>query len=51
MLVAQDDVLKGKSGFLSPSFFTVYTILTIGLWNILGIKMRKLSRSIDDTSR
>ncbi len=48
-VVAKDAVLKAKSGFLSPSFFTVYTILTIGLWNLLGIKLRKLSRSIDDT--
>ncbi len=48
-LVAHDEALKGKSGFLSPGFFTVYTILTIGLWIVLGWKMRQLSRSIDDT--
>jgi hypothetical protein len=47
-LVAHDEALKGKSGFLSPGFFTVYTILTIGLWIVLGWKMRQLSRSIDD---
>lgn len=46
--VAHDEVLKGKSGFLNPTFFTVYTILTIGLWIGLGWKMRDLSRSIDD---
>lgn len=47
--VAHDEVLSGKSGFLNPTFFTVYTILTIGLWMALGYKMRKLSRSIDNT--
>jgi hypothetical protein len=47
--VAKDAALKGKSGFLSPAFFTTYTVLTIGLWTLLGIKMRNLSRSIDDT--
>jgi hypothetical protein len=47
--VAKDAVLKGKSGFLSPGFFTTYTVLTIGLWTVLGMKMRNLSRSIDDT--
>lgn len=47
--VMKDEVLKGKSGFLNPGFFTVYTILTIGLWIVLGIKMRQLSRSIDDS--
>jgi len=46
--VMKDEVLKGKSGFLSPSFFTIWTILTIGLWIALGMKMRSLSRSIDD---
>lgn len=46
--VAKDAVLKGKSGFLNPTFFTVYTVLTIGLWILLGKKMRDLSRSLDD---
>ncbi|MBN8853283.1 MAG: quinol:cytochrome C oxidoreductase [Sphingobacteriales bacterium 50-39] len=46
--VAHDEILKGKSGFLSPTFFTVWSILTIGLWMALGIKMRSLSRSIDN---
>src|SRR5260221_5156530 len=48
-LVAHDEALKGKSGFVSPGFFTVYTILTSGLWIVLGWKVRQLSRSIDDT--
>jgi hypothetical protein len=45
---ANDPVLKGKSGFLNPTFFTIFTILTVGLWILLGKKMRSLSRSIDN---
>ena len=48
-LVAHDEILKAKSGFLSPTFFTIYTTLTIGLWAFLGYKLRQLSRSIDDS--
>jgi hypothetical protein len=46
--VSKDAVLTGKKGFLNPGFFTVYTVLTIGLWTVLGKKMRDLSRSLDD---
>ena len=46
--VAKDAVLNGKKGFLNPTFFTVYTTLTIGLWIVLGWKMRSLSRSLDN---
>jgi hypothetical protein len=48
-LVNRDPVLKGKSGFLSPGFFITWTTLTIGLWTVLGLKMRRISREIDDT--
>jgi len=48
-VVAKDHILKGKSGFLSPGFFTTWTILTIGLWTFLGWKLRQVSRSIDNT--
>ncbi|MBL7740957.1 MAG: quinol:cytochrome C oxidoreductase [Chitinophagaceae bacterium] len=46
--VKHDPVLLHKSGFLSKGFFTTVTILTIGLWSLLGWKMRKLSRSLDE---
>lgn len=46
--VEADPILKGKSGFLNVGFFTVWTVLTIGLWSILGYKMRKLSRKSDE---
>ena len=47
-LVAKDPILNGKKGFLNPTFFIIWTILTIGLWTVLGYKMRQLSREIDD---
>jgi hypothetical protein len=46
--VNADEVLKGKSSFLSPTFFTIWTILIIGLWSILGYKMRRLSYDLDN---
>ena len=46
--VANDKILKGKSGFLNTTFYAVWTILTIVLWSVLGYKMRKLSREIDE---
>ncbi|HYK55695.1 MAG TPA: quinol:cytochrome C oxidoreductase [Flavisolibacter sp.] len=46
--VKHDPILLGKSGFLNKTFFTVWTLITIAGWTWLGIKMRKLSRSIDD---
>jgi len=46
--VSKDVILNGKKGFLNPSFFTIYAVLTIGLWTVLGKKMRDLSRSLDD---
>ena len=47
-LVKHDAVLNGKKGFLNPTFFTIWTTLSIGLWILLGRKMRQLSREIDD---
>ncbi|HVG40937.1 MAG TPA: hypothetical protein VM888_04935 [Chitinophagaceae bacterium] len=46
--VKHDDILLHKSGFLNKGFFTVYTILTIVGWWLLGRKMRQLSRETDD---
>jgi hypothetical protein len=47
-LVKGDDALQWKSGFLNKTFFTGWTIFTIASWSLLGWKMRKLSRSLDD---
>jgi hypothetical protein len=46
--VKHDEVLTHKSGFLNKNFFAVATVLTITLWSLLGWKMRKLSRSLDN---
>jgi hypothetical protein len=45
--VQANDVLKGKSGFLNTPLFIIYTILSIGLWWLLGAKMRNLSSETD----
>jgi len=47
-MVEKDPVLNGKKGFLNPTFFIIWTTLTIGLWTILGYKMRQLSRETDN---
>jgi hypothetical protein len=43
-----DETLLYKSGFLNKGFFAVWTVITIGGWWLLGLKMRKLSTSIDN---
>ncbi len=43
-----DKILEGKSGFLNPTFFTVWTVLSIGLWIVLGLRMRMISRELDN---
>jgi len=42
-----DPILEFKKGFLNKGFYVTVTILTIGLWSVLGWKMRQLSRSTD----
>lgn len=46
--VAHDPVLKGKSGFLNPMFFLVWTLITLGVWSFVGKKMRDLSSQADE---
>jgi hypothetical protein len=43
-----DAALQWKSGFLNKTFFTGWTIFTITAWSLIGWKMRKLSRSLDN---
>jgi hypothetical protein len=45
--VDNDPILKGKSGFLNPVFFIIWTTLIIGLWSLLGWRMRQLGREAD----
>lgn len=46
--VQHSEVLKGKTMFLNKGFFIVWTLLTIGLWSVLGMRMRKLSSEADE---
>ncbi len=45
--VAKDKILSGKSGFLHPVFFSVWSFITIFLWWFLGRKMRSMSLESD----
>ncbi len=45
--VAGDKILNGKKGFLNPVFFVVASAISIGLWWLLGKKMRTLSLQTD----
>jgi hypothetical protein len=45
--VAGDKILRGKSGFLNPVFFSAFSIITVFLWWWLGQKMRSLSLETD----
>ncbi len=43
-----DEVIIKKTGFLNPTFFVIWTLLSIGLWSYLGMRMRQLSRETDE---
>ena len=43
-----DDMLLKKKGFLNPTFFVIWTVLSIVLWSFLGARMRKISREADE---
>jgi hypothetical protein len=45
--VSHDKILNGKKGFLNPTFFMIVSVLSIGLWYILGKKMRSMSLESD----
>lgn len=44
-----DQLILKKTGFLNPAFFVIWTLLSIGLWSYLGMRMRKLSEESDET--
>jgi len=48
--VAKDPILTGKMGFLNVKFFTIWTLLAIGLWSLLGWRMRQLSNETDQAA-
>ena len=43
-----DKILEGKSGFLNKNFFIIWTALTLVGWILLGAKMRKENRKLDE---
>lgn len=43
-----DDTLRHKSPFLNKGFYTVWSIITVVGWWLLGKKMRTLSRQTDE---
>lgn len=43
--VHHDKILSWKSAFLNPSFFVIYSVVTLVLWSVLGWKMRDLSKN------
>ena len=45
--VQHDKILNHKKGFLNKTFFTVWTVITIVLWSLIGWKIRNLSLSTD----
>ena len=49
--VAKDHILSGKSKFLSPEFFSIWSFITIFLWWILGRKMRSMSLKSDSEGK
>lgn len=42
-----DKILNGKHGFLNPTFFSIWSAITIFLWWALGKKMRSMSLKSD----
>jgi hypothetical protein len=45
--VKNDPILNGKSGFLNPKFYTIWSAICILMWWLLGRKMRTLSLESD----
>ena len=46
--VANDAILKGKSGFLNPTWYTLGTIIVLGAWAYFAFKLRELSKAQDN---
>lgn len=46
--VAKDPILKGKSSFLNPVWYTLGTLLLVGTWIYFAWKMRQLSLDEDE---
>src|SRR5665213_1505498 len=47
-VMAHDHIMHGKKGFLNPSVFLIYSLITMFLWSYFGKRFRKISRLTDD---
>lgn len=46
----ESEIVKAKTGFLNVKFFTIWTLLAVGLWSLLGWRMRQLSNEADQAA-
>jgi len=46
--VAEDSILQGKSGFLNKGWYTVGTLIIVGIWIFFATKLRQLSLREDE---
>lgn len=44
---AEDKIIRGKSGFLNKNFYTVFTLIVMGIWIFLARKIRTISLDED----
>ncbi len=49
--VKGDKVLKGKSGFLNPGMYTLFTVLALGVWYFIAFRIRQLSLKEDEQGK
>jgi hypothetical protein len=49
--VMQDEILQGKSSFLNPLVYTLFTLIIVGVWYFFAIKMRAFSLEEDSAAR
>jgi hypothetical protein len=49
--VAEDSIMKGKSGFLNPIMYTLFTIVIMGTWIFFARKIRGLSLAEDQAGK
>jgi hypothetical protein len=45
--VAADPILQGKSGFLNPTWYTLGTVIIVGIWIFFAWKIRQISLDED----
>lgn len=49
--VAKDEILKGKSAFLNPGFYTLESVIAIAVWSFIALRIRKMSLQHDAMPR